>query len=197
MNAHANDTAATAAPRHATPKQEQYLQRLVGDLGFDSVAAACRAIELDNPTTLEQTSRVISVLEARLAKHKGDLEPPAPNATEPRKSRFLTARALRRIDAGEASAPETLDDDAAWVLQRLARVRQAEAIFQTAEPTAGRNINQNGPILIETLVAHFGSIEAVASVFEVSVPTAKAWGTELPSARRWEAQVKTGNKVCA
>lgn len=191
MNAHANDT---AAPRHATPKQEQYLQRLVGDLGFDSVAAACRAIELDNPTTLEQTSRVISLLEARLSKHKGDVPPAAP---EPRKSRFLTARALRRIDAGETPAPETLDDDAAWVLQRLARVRQAEAIFQAVEPPLGRNINQNGPILIETLVAHFGSIEAVASAFEVSVPTAKAWGAELPSARRWEAQVKTGNQVCA
>lgn len=197
MNAHVNDCATAGGPRHATPKQEQYLQRLVADLGFDSVASACMAIELDPPGTLEQTSRVISVLEARLAHRKADTGSTPPVSTDTRKNRFLTARALRRIDSGEAPAPEPLDDDAAWVLQRLARLRKAEAIFQTTDSPAARNLNHNGPILIETLVAHFGSIEAVASAFEVSVPTAKAWGAELPSARRWEAQVKTGNKVCA
>jgi len=101
----------------------------------------------------------------------------------------------RQEQYGDMQSLGDLDEDAAWCLQRLAKLRELERVLGT--PAQWGGVNQRGPILMAHLTEYFGSLEAVASAFGVSVPTARAWGAELPAARAWEAQVKTRNHVCA
>lgn len=110
-----------------------------------------------------------------------------PPATFPRGAlpRFLTARHLRQIATGQRALPESLDDDAAWVLERLGKALQVEAIYV---PPQAPPINGNEPLTIEHLKAVFGDVEAIASTLGVSLPTVKAWGGLLPEHYSWKVE---------
>jgi len=179
---------ATPAPVYGTPRQSSWLHDLVHRLGHETVEAACKAYGLTVPDTVEETSLVISALSEHLPGQR-----PAEKA-ESKRSRFLTPLQLQKIDSGEMEMPDNLDAPAAWCLQRLASLRKIE---QAMAGSAWGGVNKRGPILIDQLTTYFGSVEATASAFEVSVQTVRAWGRELPAARRFEAEVKTKGFVCA
>lgn len=185
MNAQVTESAPAA---YGTQKQTNWITELAGKLGYESVDAACRAYGIPIPRTVEETSAAISALQEHLPGGRPAEKP------EPKRPRFLTALQLKRIDMGEMPAPDGLDEPAAWVLQRLATLRNVERAMGGA---AWDGVNKRGPILMEQLNEYFGSVEATASAFEVSVQTVRSWGRELPAGRRYEAQVKTGNYVCA
>lgn len=176
------------APAYGTAKQTKWITELATKLGYESVEAACKAYGLQVPSTVEEASAAISALQEHLPGAR-----PVETA-EPKRQRFLTALQLKRIDCGEIPLPDSLDEAAAWVLQRLAALRNVERALGGA---AWKGVNNGGPILTQQLIDFFGSIETTASAFEVSVQTVRSWGRELPAARRFEAQVKTGNHVCA
>lgn len=182
----------TSEPAHdlqqVTPRQEHYLRSLAVEAGYADAQTACLALGVKVPTTKEEATAAISALEERV--HPGEK-----GREDAKKARYLTPRLLRRIDTGELLPPSDLDEDAAWCLQRLAKLRELERVIGT--PAQWGGVNQRGPILMAHLTEYFGSLEAVASAFGVSVPTARAWGAELPAVRAWEAQVKTRNHVCA
>lgn len=157
-----------------TPKQAKYLAQLCRRAGHASIEAGL--IALGRPEAAEagldvtEASAVIGALEDAL---KPSLAPPAGLAEA---CRYLRAQ-------GESKAPlaAELDDDVRWVMERL-------------RGSAGRrpqNSNRGKPIAMEALVQHFGGWEGVALAFGVTVSTAKAWGTHLPQARSYEAQVKS------
>lgn len=175
-------------PVYGTHKQSKWIKEIASKLGYESVEDACKAHDLRVPVTVEGTSHAISILQEHLNGAR------SADASESKRPKFLTALQLKRIDCGEMAAPDTLDQAAAWVLQRLAQLRSVERALNGA---AWNGVNNRGPILISHLIEFFGSIEATAAAFEVSVQTVRSWGRELPAARRFEAQVKTGNHVCA
>lgn len=180
------DTSNDQATPPPSDKQLGYLRRLARDLGFASPAAALASMGAEMPVTVDQASAAIDLLKAKS-------EPAAEEPQPAKRSRFITARTLRRIDQGAAELPDTIDEDAAWVLKRLAKLRELETVM--GAPPRWGGVNAGGPILIEHLVAYFSSIERVASEFGVSVATAKGWGSQLPANRAYEAQVRTHGHV--
>lgn len=182
------DKTATATPQWTT-KQRDYVTLLARDLG-KTVDEALASIGLQPPLTLEQASGAIDQLKSLL-----DRKPDA-SATPPTgRQAYLTARNLKAIDEGTRPMPGQLDADAAWVLQRLAKLREIELLVDS--PTRWSGANAGGPILVQHLVDYFGSPEQVAVAFGVSLGTVKGWGTQLPANRGYEAQVKTRGYVCA
>lgn len=173
------------SPR-ASDKQLGYMRRLARDLGFDDASTALASMGAPMPLTVDQASAAINLLKAKTEQLPEESNPA-------KKSRYLTARMLRKIDEGAAEGSDPLDEDAAWVLKRLAKLRQLETVM--GSPPVWNGVNAGGPILIEHLVAYFHSIERVASEFGVSVATVKGWGTQLPANRTYEAQVRTQGHV--
>ncbi len=178
--------------------QQTLLQKLVGKAGFASWRDAWSGALPDYPAPvaepdMPQASLLISALEAKIKPAPGEAPAAAPRSG----ARYLTARHLRQIDSGTAEAPTELDDDARWVLSRLARWRAVESIAdsRSVHAPAPPAVNGEQPIQMDQLLAYFKSWDALAEAFGVSVPTAKAWGTNLPLPRGFEAEIKTRGYV--
>ncbi len=178
------DTSDKANQDLGTAAQAAFIEQLAGALGFADVAAALTSLGMAAPLTVKEASQAIDRLKAKL-----------PAQEEHGRRKFLTARHLLLIDRGEMSAPDDLDTDAATVLQRLAKLREVERVLQM--PAQWGGANRGGPILVEHLVQHFGSLESVAAAFGVSLSTVKGWGAVLPEQKSYEAEVKTRGWVCA
>jgi hypothetical protein len=178
--------------------QQTLLQKLIVKAGFGSWQDAWAGALPDYPAPaadpdMPQASMLISALEAKVKPPAGDASAAAPRSG----ARYLTARHLRQIDTGTAEPPAELDDDARWVLSRLARWRAVESIAdsRSAHAPAPAAVNGEQPIQMDQLLAYFKSWDALAEAFGVSVPTAKAWGTYLPVPRGFEAEIKTRGHV--
>ncbi|OGU24395.1 MAG: hypothetical protein A2580_08635 [Hydrogenophilales bacterium RIFOXYD1_FULL_62_11] len=183
-----NPSAPTA---YGTQPQAGYLKRLAKEKGFADVDAALASLQLSPPLSIEQASAVID----KLTKLPGATESGAKEVERKPRQRFLTARHLLQIHKGERSVPEDIDPDAVEVIQRLAALRDVQTVLGGL--TAQKGVNAGGPILVQQLIEYFGSAEAVASTFQVSLETVKGWGAELPQKREFEAQVRTRGYVCA
>lgn len=177
-----------------TQGQANYIQLLSKQLGFDSPADAVKHAGCNLPLTSQTASKVIESLKQKLAE-RNDGKVRAPKDAEPAKRRYLTARNLLQIATGAAPMPEEIDEDAAEVLQRLAKLGEVERVLGAPAQWAG--VNAGGPIQVEQLVRYFGSIEAVALQFGVGADTVRGWGKNVPPARAFEAQVRTNGHVCA
>lgn len=174
-------------------KQHGYASRLARDAGYDSLEAACsEMLGVSEETLLTDgvdvtgASRVISGLQQQLGIER-DEKPSKP------KTRHLDARAMRWIAEGKTSAPQNLSDDEEWVLDALGRYQAIATLFSHE----AQGVNGDGPITTEQLLRYFGNWEKLAEAFEVTVSTAKSWGTHLPPVRKYEAQILTGGYVKA
>lgn len=185
--------------RVGTEAQHDYIAKLAKTAGYASIHEACAAVLGvdvasigDKALTSGEAHRVIEAL-----KQPRDDKPVAASDADTAKRRFLTARHLRLITTGEMAAPATLDDDAKWVLDRLARDRRVAKAFGDTDTcrTTTAGVNGSGPILLEHLLGYFKTWDALAEAFGVTVPSAKAWGTQLPASRIYEAEVKTNGYV--
>lgn len=177
-----------------TTSQANYINGLAKQLGYPSPEEAVRAVGGVVPLTAQSASKVIASLKLKVAE-RGDGNARSGKEGEAPRRRYLTARNLLQIDAGSVSVPDDLDEDAAEVLQRLAKLREVERVI--GAPAQWGGVNAGGPILVEHLVRYFGSIEAVALQFGVGADTVRNWGTNIPQARAFEAQVRTNGHVCA
>lgn len=163
----------------ATPAQLEYIQRLLRKWPKGEPAPEIPA-DLD----IERASAMIDSLKARTAQPE-QTAPKSP-ATRAAGSTTLTATDLRAIAEGSAAAPEAMTADEQWVLYRLARLAAVERSLEA--PVAWNGANGEGPILVEHLVAYFGSVEAVATAFKVSVGTVRnGWSGFVPANRAHEA----------
>lgn len=192
-----------------TTAQAEYAGKLAKKAGFGTLEEAAASITgrplvsfQVTPFTKDQASKVITALEARTGATKQDSKPSRSDSasestdTKPR-SKFLTARHLRLIATHQEVAPEQLDDDAAWVLSRLARLSAIEAFVRRGQPDQPLAVNEGAPIRVEQLVKYFGSEESAADAFAVSVKTLKDWGQHLPAAHSFRAEVLTNGYVQA
>lgn len=177
-----------------TTGQANYIHVLAKQLGYTSPAEAARDVGGVLPLTAQSASKVIEALKLKVAA-RGDGSARSGKEGEAPRRRYLTARNLLQIDAGSVTVPDDLDEDAAEVLQRLAKLREVERVI--GAPAQWGGVNAGGPILVEHLVRYFGSIEAVAVQFGVGADTVRNWGTNIPQARAFEAQVRTNGHVCA
>lgn len=199
----------------ANTQQLEYAKALAARAGLTLDRAALdtfgRTVPPEKLTT-RQASMLISQLKTALgepAKAAGAVKarqddhapvaapaPPKPNGIAKllSPSRMAAARQLRAIHEGAEPRPANLDDDAAWLLQRL---DLADRLEKEKERGRRAGVNGRGPIEMEGLLTHFGSWDRLAEAFGVTVPTAKAWGKHLPAARAYEAEVKTGGWVKA
>lgn len=177
-----------------TTGQANYIHGLAKQLGYPSPVEAVRDVGGVLPLTAQSASKVIESLKLKVAERSDGSARSGKEGEAPRR-RYLTARNLLQIDAGSVSVPDDLDEDAAEVLQRLAKLREVERVIGAPAPWGG--VNAGGPILVEHLVRYFGSIEAVALQFGVGADTVRNWGTNIPQARAFEAQVRTNGHVCA
>jgi hypothetical protein len=187
-----------------TDSQHEYLQALTKKLGYADIAEAVRAhaegmvIEPGSEPTKQQASAAIAALKIA----EGTL-PPEGQAKkraasgDRSKSKFLTARVLRRIAQGEVAPPEELDDDARWVLERLELINRIQALSGNAPAGAETPRRPTGPIPMSVLVDYFKTWDALADAFGVTVPTAKAWGAHLPASKAHKAEVLTNGFVKA
>lgn len=98
---------------------------------------------------------------------------------------YLTARHLRQIATGQRQAPAALDEDAAWVLERVSKALRVEALYATPATVP---INGSEPITMDHVRAVFGEVSVIASMLGVSVPTVKAWGGVLPEVYGWKLE---------
>lgn len=176
--------------RYGTERQTEYLQRLANELGYQEIAPALADLTrfgARDTLNVEEASQAIEELKALSA--DGGAE------RRGKGRRFLTARNLRQIATGERQPPHDLDEDAQWVLERL---RMVVAIQALGTPASAAPLNGDGPILMEHVLSCFdGSWDALAKAFRVAVPSARAWGANLPPARAYEAEVLTGGRVRA
>lgn len=177
-----------------TQGQANYIQLLSKQLGYDNPADAVKHAGGNLPLTSLTASKVIEFLKQKIP-DRNDGSSRASKDAGPAKRRYLTARNLLQIDAGTAPMPDEIGEDAAEVLQRLAKLREVERVIGAPAQWAG--VNAGGPIQVEQLVSFFGSIEAVALQFGVGADTVRGWGKNVPPARAFEAQVRTNGHVCA
>lgn len=170
------------ASQPATQAQLDYIQRLCRKLGLSHDQAAAAGVS-DAPS-IDAASATIDRLKAQLdAKTAAEEGTAGKLAVQPR---GLRAADLRRIAVGEEAAPDQMSEDDHWILHRLAKLADLELALQ--QPARWAGANAGGPILVEHLVAYFGSIELVAQMFRVTVATVRSgWGGVLPANRAHEA----------
>jgi len=181
--------------RVGNDKQHGYAARLAKQAGYASLSEAC-VKALERPADL-LVADGISVAEA--SKVIARLQSDADARPRPFKATYLTPRQLRRIASGECAPPAELDEDATWILDRLAKAHAIAGLFGAADAIQRRQapVNGDGPIEMQQLLTHYGSWDAIAEAFAVTVSTAKAWGAHLPAARAYEAEIKTDGYVRA
>lgn len=186
----------------ATDRQRSYLDSLARRAGYEDAAAACKFIltaagmkwtGLD-ALSLQDARYVITELEHDAPASEGAL----PSAQDAAGIASLSACDLRAIAMGAMDRPHGLDSDARWVLERLQFAQHVLAHVPSdhpLRPPPSRGVNGDEPMLMEHLLAYFKTWDRLADAFRVTVPTAKAWGTLVPDARMYEAEVKTGGYV--
>lgn len=207
------------ASNFGTTAQEEYAKKLATKAGFVSLEAACEAhsgrpsvILSVTPYTKDQATAVITWLEKKTGVPARATKPSSADggtnghtnghangqgnedAGKPR-SRFLTARHLRLIATHQEAAPPELDEDARWVLARLHRLDAIEAFVRRGSSDQRLAVNGNDPIKVAQLVEYFGTEEAVADAFAVSLQTVRAWGPVLPPVHGFRAEVLTNGFV--
>lgn len=187
--------------KYATEPQINFIEKLARSINRQPSEAVADVVgEAKEPSrlTTEEASRVITALRTKA----GLADPDTLTATAMVKrpspaggGRYLTARQLRRIATGDAMVPAQADEDAQWVLSRLDTLAKIEHQLGIVPPKRG--VNGSGPVAMEQLLAYFGDWDTLAKAFEVTVSTAKAWGSHLPAGRAYEAEVKTRGYVRA
>lgn len=163
-----------------TEAQLTYIKRLCDKLGLTHDQALASA-GLSGPLDIATAGTLIDYLKGRLERADGGEPRPAPATTAGR----LTATELRLIASGLLAPPEVLDEDAAWILHRLAKLAGVEQALD--QPVRWPGANQGGPITAAHLVAYFGSPDAAAHAFKVTAPTLRNWEAAIPAARIFEA----------
>jgi len=107
-------------------------------------------------------------------------------ASKAEKGRPLNATELRLISRGEMPERTVMSEDENWILYRLAKLTDLEQAI--GEPVQWAGANYGEPIRVDHLVEYFGTVEAVATAFKVSVGTVRnGWGGVLPANRVHEA----------
>lgn len=184
----------TTAP---TTKQLEFIELLCRKLRL-SQDEAIAAAGVQPPLDIAAASQLIDHLKDKLdSQEEGEGGAPEVrrNKTPPASARSgasgtsaapLNATELRLISRGEMPERSSMTDDENWILYRLAKLTDLEQAI--GEPVAWLGANQGAPIRLEHLVEYFGSIEAVATAFKVSVGTVRnGWGGVLPANRVHEA----------
>lgn len=174
-----------------SPSQNGYayalLKRLPGANALDVVREVLGEIPSGNAVSIADASKVIGHLEQKLGVAGRARRGAAPGGKR------LTSYELRRIAQNQAPWPDQLDEDSRWILEAL------EKMDLITELVTGdvRGKNRGGPMLMSDLVEHFGSWDHLAAAFNVTTPSAKAWGEALPANRMYEAEVKTNRRFRA
>lgn len=193
--------------RAGTEKQHKYIERMVGEGGYASVLAAC-AKHLGRPEE-ELAQNELSTSDARIVIEALQLETQRDGAghaasdrktdRKPERPHYTTAKELREFATGAKPVPQDIDEHAAWVLDRLRRLATVEQVIAGKQVQARAipvGVNGNGPITMDHILTyHDQDWDRVAEAFRVAVPSAKAWGTNLPEARWYEAEVRTNGYV--
>ncbi len=167
---------------NATDAQRQYIHVLCGKAEV-SVADAAKRAGVAEPLTIDSASKIIDalkqLLDAKSEGGEGQGEEDVAGGTR-------GASALRNIHEGVLPTPGDLNEAEAWVLHRLAKLTHIEQVI--GQPVRWDGANAGGPILVEHLLACFGTVEAVATAFRVSVGTVRSgWGGVVPANRSHEA----------
>ncbi|MCD9046742.1 Cro/CI family transcriptional regulator [Luteimonas sp. MHLX1A] len=178
-----------------TAAQLDYIESLTRRAGA-SLSEVKAQLQLDEPITVEGASKIIDALKDRLGIVGSETRPPKRGQGRAEDSGRLGATELRAIAEGRRPAPTDLAVDESWILFRLAKLIDLELAI--GEPARWAGANQGEQIRVEHLEAYFGSVEAVATAFGVSVGTVRSgWGGVLPPNRVFEAVVKTRGYVQA
>lgn len=173
---------------YATPEQIGYLKRLCPQAGMTDLQACAIVGKTDfEDLTKSEASKIIGMIKLTIGSEKK-------HESEGR-SKFLTAMSLRRIAEGATEAPADLDEHARWVLDHLRLAIEIKRLAGGALRPEGTN--RGGDIKMADLLKHFKTWDELAKAFDVTVPTAKAWGEILPASRAYEAEVKTAGFVTA
>lgn len=167
----------------ASEAQLSYIAVLVGKLGMTLESAMARH-HVEAPLTVAGAGKLIRQLKSEVElTTESSPKVGGPPAT-------LTPALLRKIANGEQPAPVDLDQDASWILYRLAKLVDIEHAI--GDPVRWPGVNRGGSITVEHLIQYFGTIDAVASAFGVSIGTVKSgWSGVLPRNREFEAVAKT------
>lgn len=175
-------------PPLATQDQIAYLKRLCLHTGRTDLQACAIVGKTDfEALTKAEASKVIGVIKTAMGGDKG------PEKESP--SKFPTPLALRRLVESGAEIPKDFDDHARWVVDHLKLALEMKRLV--GRRTVSEGVNRGGDIKMSELLKHFKTWDALAKAFDVTVPTAKAWGEILPASRAYEAEVKTGGFVTA
>lgn len=196
-----------------TRRQDAYIRSLVRERagGEEDAVAVCstflkRSIQdlVDQPPSSKEAGSIIARLTMAAEKTDEPRRAVSKSAAKPGSTAepcpYTTAKQLRQYATGQHPVDVELDEHATWVLTRLKEhAKVLEALFdsEAVQPPPAVGINGNGPIRVQDLLTHFGSWDGLAEAFKVTVPTAKAWGTNLPESRNYEAEVKTRGYVRA
>lgn len=191
-----------------TDRQETHARSLAKRAGFEDLEAAIShftgqpVVRLDvTPFNSQRASEIITHLERKLglaprpapaAKPQNGSSEPSSSAPDRPRSKFLTARQLRRIATRQDPPPADLDDDARWVLNALNRLAKFEhaARGTSTMPTA---VNGADPIRTSHMVAFFGTEANAADAFGVTLATFRKWGDFIPQDRQdWAQEVTAG-----
>lgn len=175
----------TSPTQIATAGQHGYIEDLVKRAGLESTADAIALVFPETPAVLGRTeaSRLIAALEKRVGSPTRDTSSP---------STHTSAKQIRKLAMGTTPLDKIQSPDARWIVDRLRKFAAIENVL-----AAGKNQNVGGPIAMDLLVSYFQGWDRLAEAFDVTVPTAKAWGSHLPASRAYEAQIKTGGFVHA
>ena len=172
----------------ASEAQLSYIAVLAGKLGLSVESAASRH-SAEMPLTVAAAGKLIRQLKTEVenSTQAGTQQGAPSGSSQPGP---MTPSTLRKIANGEILPPANLDADASWILYRLAKLVDVEQSL--GDPVRWPGVNQGGPITVDHLIQYFGTIEAVAVAFDVSVGTAKSgWGGLLPRNRASDAEVLT------
>lgn len=178
----------TPALALATPEQIAYLKRLCVQTGKTDLQLCATVGKTDfEALTKGEASKIIGTIKLAMG---GEKRPD----TEPT-SRFPTPLAIRRLIEADAEIPAEYDEHARWIVDH---VRLSVDLIRLAGRRArSEGINRGGDIKMADLLKHFKTWDELAKAFDVTVPTAKAWGEILPASRAYEAEVKTAGFVTA
>lgn len=188
-----------------TSAQKDYLELLCRKLRT-SLEEAIADAGLDEPLDIGGASKLIDRLKEQLdGQQEGEGKQPDQHAGVIRTGRegltasgpspaTLNATELRLIAKGEMAERPGMSEDENWILYRLAKLTDLEQAIGEPVEWVGANVGE--AIRVDHLVEYFGSIEAVATAFKVSVGTVRSgWGGVLPANRVHEAAWMTRGYV--
>lgn len=172
----------------ATSEQIAYLKRLCLQSGKTDLQACAMVGKTSfEDLTKGEASNIIGSIKLAMSGEN--------HAAPEARSKFLTPKAIRRIAESGIETHEEFDEHAQWVLDHVRLAIDLKRLAGSRSRTDG--VNRGGDIKMSDLLKHFRTWDELAKAFDVTVPTAKAWGEILPAARAYEAEVKTGGFVTA